>query len=228
MLRNRSHIIETIKTVAKALGDLNERVIYVGGAVTGLYANDAGAPEVRPTKDIDIVLEIPSWAGLENIRQQLAERDIHFAPAEKVMCRFMYDTILIDVMSTQEVGWAPANPWFKGGYSLPEIHVLDDVSIRILPLPYYLASKFTAFRNRGTDRRTSPDFEDIVYILDNRTTLISDILNADTEVKAFLVAEFKTILQNRERQEALLSHLEPATQTHRLAMLNQKLKVIIG
>ena len=228
MLRSRSHIIETIKTVATALGDLNEQVVYVGGAVAGLYADDAGAPEVRPTKDIDIVLEIVSLAGLENVRQQLAARNILVASQETVMCRYSYHSILIDVMSTQEVGWAPANPWFKAGFSQPEIRNIDEVAIRILPLPYYLASKFTAFRNRGTDPRTSPDFEDIVYILDNRTTLITDILHAETEVKTFLVAELTAILQDSGRQEALLSHLEPATQTRRFAMLNQKLKAIIG
>ncbi len=87
----------------------------MGGAVAGLYANDPGAPEVRPTKDVDIVLEIASALELEDLRQKLAERGIHTAKDEKVLCRFRYKNILLDVMATKEVGWAPANPWFKGG-----------------------------------------------------------------------------------------------------------------
>jgi hypothetical protein len=71
MLHTKAQSIEAIKTIARALADLNEQVIYVGGAVTGLYADDPGAPEVRPTKDVDIVLEIQSTLELETIRQKL-------------------------------------------------------------------------------------------------------------------------------------------------------------
>ncbi len=79
MLNNRSQIINAIKTVANVLADLNDKCIYVGGAISGFYADDSLAPEVRPTKDIDIVLEIASLLELEELRQKLAERDIHFA-----------------------------------------------------------------------------------------------------------------------------------------------------
>jgi hypothetical protein len=36
-----------IKKVAVALGELNEKVIYVGGATIGLYINDPAAEDVR-------------------------------------------------------------------------------------------------------------------------------------------------------------------------------------
>jgi hypothetical protein len=39
-----------IKKIALALGELNEQVIYVGGATVGLYINDPAADDVRPTK----------------------------------------------------------------------------------------------------------------------------------------------------------------------------------
>ena len=38
-----------IKIIARALGELNEQVIYVGGATVGLYINDPAADDVRPT-----------------------------------------------------------------------------------------------------------------------------------------------------------------------------------
>jgi hypothetical protein len=227
VLGSKSQIIEAIKTVATALGNINEQVVYVGCSVVGLYADDPGAPEVHPTKDIDIVLEIASLLELEVIRQNFAERGIHFAKDEDVMCRFIYQNILIDVMATKEVGWAPTNPWFKVGFDSPEIHYLDEAKIKILPLAYYLASKFTAFANRGSDPRTSPDFEDIVYVLDNRKTLVKDILESEEDVKSFLITELTAVQQNPFLQEAVLAHLEPATQTQRFEMLIHKLKEII-
>ncbi|WP_445737706.1 hypothetical protein [Mariniflexile sp.] len=42
---------KVIQKAAKALGDLNSQVIYVGGAKVSLYINDS-ADDVRPTKDI--------------------------------------------------------------------------------------------------------------------------------------------------------------------------------
>jgi hypothetical protein len=131
-------------------------------------------------------------------------------------------------MATKEVGWAPANPWFKSGFDHPEIRYLDAVKIKIMPLAYYLASKFVAFKDRGSDPRTSHDFEDIVYVLDNRTTLVNDILESKEDVKVFLKAELNAVLNDVSLQEAVLAHLEPATQTQRNEMLYQKLKEIIG
>ncbi len=227
MLHTKAQCIQAIGTIAHALGDLNDHVVYVGGAVAGIYVDDPGAPEVRPTKDIDIVLEIASAYHLEELRQKLAERGIHFAADEKVICRFRYQNLLLDVMATKEIGWAPANPWFQPGIKHAEVRLFGSVEIKIMPLAYYLASKFTAFKNRGGDPRFSHDFEDVVYIMDNRTTLCTDIMEADDEVKSFLASEFNTILSDTTMQEAVLAHLEPVAQTERYKMLIQKLQQII-
>ncbi len=50
-----------IKKIALALGELNDQVIYVGGATVGLYINDPAADDVRPTKDVDISLSVASY-----------------------------------------------------------------------------------------------------------------------------------------------------------------------
>jgi hypothetical protein len=57
-LKNTAINIGIIRKIAKALGELNDRVVYVGGAVVSLYINDPAAEDIRPTKDIDISLEI--------------------------------------------------------------------------------------------------------------------------------------------------------------------------
>ena len=40
---------EAIRKIAIALGDMNEQVVFVGGATIGLYINDPAADDVRPT-----------------------------------------------------------------------------------------------------------------------------------------------------------------------------------
>ena len=224
---NTSQNIKSIKIIARALGDLNEKAVFTGGAVLSLYADDPAAPDVRPTRDMDIVVEIASQSELKILRQKLAVRNIHPAKDEKVLCRFIHQKILLDVMSTREVGWAPANPWFKIGYDRRIPFELEDIRIQIFPFVCFLAAKFTAFHDRGGDPRTSHDFEDIIYLLDNRMDPVKDILDAENEVKKLLRKEFEFILRDGTFQEAVLAHLEPATQTKRYKMLRQKLENII-
>ena len=227
MLHTHSYIIDAIKTIAYALGDLNEQVVYVGGAVIGMYVDETGAPEMRPTKDVDIVFEIATMYQLEKVRQKLEKCGIHFSHEENILCRFKYQHILLDVMSTQEVGWAPANPWFKEGFSKSFVQNIEDISVRIMPLPYFLASKFSAFQSRGTDPRTSHDFEDVVYLLDNSSMWEDKIKEADEKVKAFLVKELDQIIHNLLLQEAVLAHLEPETQTARYDLLVQRVMNLV-
>ena len=53
----------TIK-VAKALNTLCEKVVFVGGAMVGLYIDDLAAEDLRPTKDIDLAFQISTSSEL--------------------------------------------------------------------------------------------------------------------------------------------------------------------
>jgi predicted nucleotidyltransferase len=104
MLKN-SHINrEVTKKIAKALGSLNNEVVYVGGAVVSLYINDQSAEDLRPTKDLDLTLKIASLSELEGLREKLVAKGFKQTAEENVMCRFKYHDILVDVMATEAVG----------------------------------------------------------------------------------------------------------------------------
>lgn len=47
--------LEMLKIVAGALGDTCEQVVFVGGATVQFYATSPGAPEPRPTVDVDCI-----------------------------------------------------------------------------------------------------------------------------------------------------------------------------
>lgn len=111
-------------------------------------------------------------------------------------------------MNTKSVGWAPANPWFGPGYSLRETRIVEGQKIQLLLFPYYLATKISAFRDRGSkDPRTSHDFEDIVYLLDNRTDLLDQLHDSPPDVKLYLRNEFQSIMKDVSAREAIYSNL---------------------
>ncbi len=226
-MRNRIQHIDLITTVAKALEEINEQVVYVGGAIVSLYITDPGAPDVRPTDDVDIILEITSVGKLEDLRLELREKGFIQSSEDDVICRFRYKGVKVDVMATKEVGWAPANPWFEPGFHDLETREVNDIKIRILSLPYYLASKLTAFRSRAKDPRTSHDLEDIVYILDNRDDITNQFKSAQEDVKIYLKKEFSEIIEDDAIREAILANLEYRTQTERFAMIEQKINEFI-
>ncbi|MFN7046100.1 MAG: hypothetical protein ACK4M1_12960, partial [Flavobacterium sp.] len=147
-----------------------------------------------------------------------------------VICRFKLDDILVDVMATKPIAWAPANPWFEKGFQRLEKVKINDITIQIMPLTFFLASKFVAFHDRGgSDPRFSHDLEDIIYIMDNRTDwhhLL--IIEEDTAVKEYLVNELKMILTSNKIQEAILGNLYYETQDKRFAMIMDKIKAIVN
>ena len=216
------------KKIARALGELNASVVYVGGAIVSLYIDDPAADDVRPTKDIDISMEIANVGELERLRLSLNQKGFTQSHQDNVMCRFRYDDVLVDVMATQAVGWAPANPWFAPGFKKKEEYLLEDVPIQILPLPYFIATKYSAFDSRGRkDPRTSHDFEDIVYLLNYTSTLRLQVLNADIQVKAYLKECFNEITNSDILQEAVLGNLFYEEQQTRFQKILDDLKTII-
>jgi predicted nucleotidyltransferase len=204
MKNNSAFNIDVIKKIASALNELNEQVVYVGGAVLSLYVNDPAADDVRPTKDVDISLSVASLGELEEIREKLVAKGFIQTSEDDVICRFRYEEVKVDVMNTKSIGWAPSNPWFEAGFAQRQLVELFPKRIAILPLPYFLAAKFSAYNSRGRNNPvTSHDFEDIVYILDNSLDIQNELSKLPEDVKPYLKYEFKKILNDKAKQEAI-------------------------
>ncbi len=204
--------LQTLLKVARALGNLQNEVVYVGGAVVGLYTHDPAALDLRPTGDVYLFLEISSLRELEQLREQLSDKGFSQSHEEAVVCRFRLQGIKIDVMSTQEIGWAPANPWFGPGLSTLKQINIEELVFQLLSLPYFLASKFSAFEGRSKDPRSSHDLEDIVYILENHVDLRTALQTKAPDLQAYLYNFLKRLIQDPPLKEALLGNLRPDRQ----------------
>lgn len=65
--------VERIKTVFQALGELQNEVVFVGGATVSLYA-DQETFEVRETDDIDVIIEVLNYADHAKFEEQLRKK----------------------------------------------------------------------------------------------------------------------------------------------------------
>jgi hypothetical protein len=49
--------------------------VFVGGATLGLWITDPAAPEPRPTKDVDLIVEVASRGGFHEFESACAPAD---------------------------------------------------------------------------------------------------------------------------------------------------------
>ena len=86
-----------------------------------------------------------------------------------------------------------------------------------------------AFKGRGqNDFYGSHDYEDIIYLIDNRTTIVEEVLTSDEDVKQYIKQEL-TILRNHPQAEEILSmHIHPLIREERFLMLMNKINEIIN
>jgi hypothetical protein len=117
--------------------------------------------------------------------------------------------IIVDIMPTDPSVIGFSNRWYPEGFSNSVSVILDlQTTIRIFSLPYFVASKWEAFKGRGNnDYRTSKDFEDLVYILENVDDFERKVQNAPEHLLIYLRDEFRLILDSDDFEEGLYSHL---------------------
>ncbi len=209
--------IVRIKVVAKALQELNNQVVFVGGAVVDLYADDPSRGETRPTDDVDVFMEIVSRVNYVHIEERLRAIGFKNDIESKVICRYKYHDIIVDIMPDDERVLGFANTWYKKGINNCHKIKLDDVEITILVASYFLATKFEALNSKrhGDDYRLNSDFEDIIYIFDNRTTILQDTISAAGAVNQFLKISIASLLLRSNIEEEVSSNLEKSNQVYR-------------
>ena len=201
--------ITRIKVVYDALEELAEEVVFVGGATVALYA-DRPASETRPTDDVDILVELMHYRDYAAIEERLRSKGFTNDIESGVICRYKVKGITVDVMPTGENALGFSNPWYETGYASSVTHIIEEsYAIQIFQAPYFLASKFEAFNNRGGgDGRFSSDFEDIIFVLNNRTTIWKEMQAAEEAVRNYLKAQFLKLLNNEFIEEWISSNLD--------------------
>lgn len=214
--------INMLQTVARGLGDLRDEMVFVGGAVAELYADDPASSDIRPTQDVDCTIELSSYREHTELENELRPKGFANDTSQGApICRWIYQDIKVDVMPADENILGFNNQWYPSGVGNKISKTLPDGSeIFVFSPEYYLAAKFEAHNDRGgTDLRQSHDFEDIVYILDNCTSIIENIRNSDEEVKCYLKDECKKLLDNNGLSEGIECALPIGSDSDRVEII---------
>jgi predicted nucleotidyltransferase len=202
--------ITRIKAVSNALDKLETPVVFVGGAVASLYADIDFREEARPTDDVDVVIELLAYKNYAVIEERLRTIGFENDMYSKVICRYRYQGLIVDIMPTDEKILGFSNKWYAPGFKQAVDFKIDELhTVKIFPAAYFIASKLEAFKTRGkNDGRTSSDFEDIVFLLNYRNEIWNELQQADEVVRKYLKDEFRKLLAGTYIDEWLAVHLD--------------------
>lgn len=196
MIRKNPNLDILIK-VAEKLGELREQVVFVGGCAVGLLITDSFAPEIRPTQDVDFIVEITTRKEYYKFSEQLRQKDFKEDISAKILCRWRLEDCIVDVMPTNSEVLGFSNRWYtEAMHNSTRFDLTPKLSIRLVSAPYFIATKLEAFRGRGkNDFVMSADLEDIISVIDGRDELLAEIKLASLELKNYIAQEIDSLLQ---------------------------------
>jgi len=204
--------VELLEFAAEALGDLLEGVVFVGGATVTLWITDPGAPPVRPTNDVDVVVEVVSRSGFQRFESRLRARDFSEDQESGVICRWRHrGGLILDAMPSDPSILGFANRWQGAGIPhAVERGLPSGALIRAVSPPYLLATKLEAFKGRGQrDFLASRDFDDIIALVDGREEVVDEVQDASVDVRHYLSSEVAAILRDPRFADGLFAVLRP-------------------
>jgi hypothetical protein len=220
-----------IKQVAEKLGPLRPKVVFLGGSATGFHITDKAEPEIRATKDVDIIVEIASIVGYHKLEKTLMELGFFQKIQEDdPICRWYINDAIVDVMPTDENILGFSNRWYLPAIkNSVTIELEPNLEIQIVTAPYFLGTKLDAFFGRGKgDYLVSHDMEDIINLINGRVEIIEEIKNSEADLKEFIINTLKGFVDDDLFLEALPGHLLPdqASQGRRSIIL-ERIKIIV-
>jgi predicted nucleotidyltransferase len=187
-----------LNQVANRLKPLLERLVFVGGATVDLLLTDGAAQTARPTEDVDTIINVTSKHAYDQISQVLMTLGWQNDTESGVICRWVQDGLILDMMPTKEEILSFSNPWYLQAIENSQRHELESNVIFANSAPYFIASKLVAWKQRGQqDYMTSKDLEDIVLVFDGRIEFVEEIKNSKANVQAFIAAELTVLLEDQ-------------------------------
>ena len=222
--------LDLLLKIAHRLSPLLDEVVFVGGCTTALLITDPGAEAIRPTYDVDVIVEITSYADYAVFSEKLRALGFQEDSSEGApLCRWQWEQTKLDVMPLDEGVLGFSNRWYRETMTKAEPVRLDPKTvIRAITAPYFLATKLEAFHGRGRgDLFASHDLEDVIAVIDGRPTITEEIQVADASVRTFISRAIASLLADRRFLDALPGYLLPDTANQRrLGQLKSTLETI--
>jgi predicted nucleotidyltransferase len=207
--------------VARALGDLRERVVFIGGAIAPLLQTDPPFREARITSDVDAIIATVSYTAAQHVQDELVR--LGFRPAMDARHAHRWITangIPFDLVPTGEHLGGTGGIADRLAIDAAVTTTLEPgLRIRHASAPGFLALKWAAYQDRGRDDPLySDDLLDILALLASRPALVDEVTGAPKQLRTYLAEQSGAFLADPNAEDLLAAHLnnaqDPAVTIH--------------
>jgi len=223
--------VAMLMRVADRLAPLRDRLVFLGGAVTELFITAPGRRSSRHTKDVDVVINVVNLGEYsETLREQLVGLGLREDVREGApVCRWLLDDLIVDIMPTRGDILGFSCEWYQLAFDTARpISLPNGVTIRLVTPACFLATKLTAFADRG--RRNpiaSHDLEDVVAVIDGRPEIVDDVTAAPADLRAAIAAKFGELLARADAEDVVAAQLLPDAESQdRLPLVLERIEAM--
>lgn len=193
--RNLSQIIR----VAEGLGSQASHIVFTGAGTLELYLDDPAAPEVHPASSVSGIFRGQTLLEFYAFTRELGSLGfVRLDPADSLPVNWAYGQVPVRLYPSHPEPAGFRNRWFEEGvFHARSCQLSEQLRIRILTSPYFMAAKMEAFQQRGGGHfRSSPDFEDIVFLLAYCTRIRQEIEASFYSVRDYIRSQMQRYLQH--------------------------------
>ncbi len=212
--------------VAAKLEPLGLNYAFVGGSIVEFLLDHPGLSPVRPTDDLDLIVEVVASRHYAELERKLRAAGFgHDMSAGAPICRWLHRGIVIDIMPTEGSLIGLNTSWFAEALATARVQVIAGVSVPLISPVAFIATKLAAFTDRGAgDYHGSHDLEDVITVIDGRVGIVDEVAQAEPRLRANVREGIHGLVTNPDFQESLAGHLPfDAASQRRLPALRDKL-----
>lgn len=220
---------DLFERVVRLLAPVLDELVFVGGCAMGVMITDAAAAGIRPTRDVDAIVDASSYAMYAALAARLRALGLKEDTSDGAPAwRWRHGDTAVDIVPTERAVLGFSNTWYVAASASAQRLTIAGLEARVVAPAYFLATKLEAFHGRGhADVVGSSDLEDIVMVVDGRPQLLAELERADPLVRQFIAEEIDALMANRRFTDGLAGFLPPdrASQARR-PLLERRLYAI--
>lgn len=190
--------LPNLQAIAEALGNLCEQVVFVGGSTAGLLLSDPLAEGVRPTFDVDAIVQADSLVHFQRIERSVEQCGFIRDAESGVICRWRHreSDLVFDLMPVDASVLGFSNRWYAEAVrTATTLRLVNGMQVRVVAAPAFVATKLEAFLDRGrADYLSSHDLEDVLNVIDGRAELAGELQAADGDLRQFVAQTLGNLL----------------------------------
>jgi hypothetical protein len=221
--------IGALRAVADRLDGLGLSYAFVGGSIVSLLLDDPGLSPVRPTDDVDVILEVVTAERYSDVEARIRRLGFSHDTREGApRCRWVLGNLAVDIMPTEGAALGLNTAWFMEALATATEQEFAHTRLRLVSPVGFLATKHVAFLDRGKgDYHGSHDLEDFVTVIDGRESIVTDVDHAPIALRRYVIGAVQSFMAAQDFADALPGQIPPdRASQQRLPLLRRKLTAI--